>query len=244
MTTALSTEMPPQITSNHILIPHKPHTLAARLHHSAESPLFAAIIAHGLFSSMASEKLTLLTSSLAGAGGMALQFDHGGCGDTAGDITQTSLSSRKAEYLAAAQYLREQAPGLPLVYLGSSMGGSVALLAGQELPPACTVIWSAPLDYRPLAGRIEDGPDLTVLGDDLVNHDLQAAAAATPNLLVVHGEKDEVVPVSQAQEAHALAPEPKDILILEGADHRLSRIKDQKRAIDHTISFVLDSLNP
>ena len=52
-----------------------------------------------------------------------------GCGDTPGDVLETTLTSRRDELLAAAAWLGSRWPGAPLVYLGSSLGGTAALLA-------------------------------------------------------------------------------------------------------------------
>jgi dipeptidyl aminopeptidase/acylaminoacyl peptidase len=49
-------------------------------------------------------------------------------------------------------------------------------------------------------------------------------------LLLVHGSQDETVDVSQAHKLYAQAGEPKRIVIVEGAGHRLRR-KDQAMAI-------------
>jgi len=57
-------------------------------------------------------------------------------------------------------------------------------------------------------------------------------------VLFVHGQADEVAPVDQARRGHALAQAPKQLMILPGADHRLSRLSDQERAIAASLAWL------
>ncbi len=222
-------------------IPFAGGQLAARLHQPPHPAGASAVIAHGLFSSMQSQKLTRLARALAQAGCLALQFDHSGCGQSPGDIADTSLTTRRDEYLAAVEYLRGLAPGLPVAYLGSSMGGCAAILAAEAAPPACLVAWSTPTDLGELRAKLRaqpDHPPLPALERDIPRYDLRAVLARTSRVLFVHGEQDEVVPLAQAREGHRLARPPKQLLVLPGADHRLSRQADQEQAIAHTLAWV------
>lgn len=216
-------------------------SLAARLHHPARPALGVAVVAHGLHSSMQSAKLTRLAQALAGRGWLALQYDARGCGGSPGDMRRTTLTSRRDELLAAAACLAKNHPGLPLAFLGSSLGGAAALLAADIAPPAALVCWSTPVDWEELllraAGR-PDSPDLPDLARDIPRHDLDAVLARASRVLFAHGEADEVAPVEQARHGHHLASEPKELLILPGADHRLSRIEDQERAIAATLAWL------
>ncbi|MFZ5587461.1 MAG: alpha/beta hydrolase [Thermodesulfobacteriota bacterium] len=215
--------------------------LAGRLHRPRSPAVGAAVVAHGLNSSMQSAKLGRLAQALAGRGWLALQYDAQGCGDSPGEVRQTSLSGRRDELLAAAAFLAELAPGLPLAYLGSSLGGSAAILAADLAPPAALVCWSTPIDWLELLARMSrrpDPPDLPALAADIPGHDFDACLARLSRVLFVHGQADEVAPVDQARRGHALAQAPKQLMILPGADHRLSRLADQDRAIAATLAWL------
>lgn len=224
-----------------ISIPHAEVSLAARLHRPSNPPIASAVIAHGLFSSMQSQKLTRLAQALAGDGFLTLQFDHSGCGQSPGDINETSLTTRRDEFLSVAGYMAAEFPNLALAFLGSSMGGSAAILAADIKAPACLAVWSTPCDFDELYVRLRSQPDrphLPALERDITRHDIISILARTSRILFVHGEKDETVPLSQAREGYRLAVEPKELLILEGADHRLSREEDQAQAIAHTLAWL------
>ncbi len=222
-----------------LTFPTQDNQLAAKLHTCQNTIKARVIIAHGLFSSMASEKLTSLALFLCRAGCCVLQFDHSGCGDSTGDIRHTTLTSRKDEYLAAVDAL--PAGDAPLVYIGSSMGGTAAGMAADVIPPACSVHWSAPWDYFDLMKRIssqDDAPDLPLMPGDIVRHDMEGLLGRLRNACFIHGSEDEVVPVAQARRGHQLAREPKDLLIINRADHRISSPADQAEAFDHTLAWI------
>jgi alpha-beta hydrolase superfamily lysophospholipase len=224
-----------------VTIPLGDLELAARLHRVAVAPRGAAVVAHGLYSSMQSAKLTRLGQALAQAGWLTLRYDAMGCGQSPGEVRLTTLSGRRDELLAAATWLGRQAPGLPLAYLGSSLGGAAALLAADLEPPQALICWSTPIDMEELMlgmARRPQPPDLPAMARDMAQHDLEAVLARASRALFVHGEADEVVPVSQAHRAYALAGEPKELLLLPGADHRLTREADQDQAIARTLAWL------
>lgn len=86
--------------------------------------------------------------------------------------------------------------------------------------------------------RDEDFPYSTeewVGGFSLVNP-IKHVAGITPRLLLlVHGNRDETVDVSHAHKLYAEAGEPKQIIIVEGAGHRL-------RQDDRVVTIVTDWL--
>ena len=54
-------------------------------------------------------------------------------------------------------------------------------------------------------------------------------------LLLIHGDKDDVVPVEQAQQLYQLAGEPKELKIISGAGHRL-RLED--KAVNTALAWL------
>ena len=221
-----------------------PHALAARLHQPPARVQAAVVVAHGLFSSMASQKLTRLCQALASQGCLVLQYDSLGCGDSPGRIEETTLESRCQEVLAGAAHLARLAPSAPLVYVGSSLGGSASILAASRRAPARLALWSTPIDLARLRLRLQDNPDyahLTALAQETRFDDLSGFLPTLTGSLWVHGQKDEVAPVEQARQGHGLAAPPKQLLLLPGADHRLSRLEDQDQATRLTLDWVLSA---
>jgi dipeptidyl aminopeptidase/acylaminoacyl peptidase len=55
--------------------------------------------------------------------------------------------------------------------------------------------------------------------------------------MVIHGEEDELVPIDQAWEIFHSLGGPKEIHIIEDADHRLTDPKHRQRAMELTIEW-------
>jgi fermentation-respiration switch protein FrsA (DUF1100 family) len=63
-------------------------------------------------------------------------------------------------------------------------------------------------------------------------------------VLVVHGGRDEIIPVAQGRRLFDAAPEPKRLIIIEGAGHNdLSNVGGEKY-IDTLAEFVRGSIRP
>lgn len=68
------------------------------------------------------------------------------------------------------------------------------------------------------------------------------AEIAPRNLLVVHGQADEVLPHSDAQRIYDWAGEPKELVLYPKANHRLVEVKDELH--DRLKSWILDRVGP
>jgi alpha/beta superfamily hydrolase len=201
-----------------------------------------AVIAHGLDSSMQSSKLTTLAHELCMSGFSAVQFDHMGCGESPGDLRQTTLSTRRDDFLTVAAWLEGQGAKAPLMYIGSSMGGVAALLAAGVKPPAALVAWVAPVDLADSWQRLLCGPyppDMPLLEADRPGHDLDAILAGLRRVMLIYAEHDDVVPPKQnAKRAYDLLKEPKELWVVSGADHVFSRPEHRKQVIERSIAWL------
>jgi dipeptidyl aminopeptidase/acylaminoacyl peptidase len=54
---------------------------------------------------------------------------------------------------------------------------------------------------------------------------------------VIHGDRDELVPVEQARMIYEYLNEPKKMEIIEGGDHRLTHPDHRERAIETTMRW-------
>lgn len=104
-----------------------------------------------------------------------------------------------------------------VVYLGESLGGAVALKLAVEHPPAGLVLQSTFTSVRDMARRhypfippaaVPDAyPSLRLISD------LRSA------VLVLHGERDDIVPAEHGRALFDAAPEPKQLCVIAGAGH-------------------------
>lgn len=200
------------------------------------------VAAHGLFSAKVSDKFLLLSTRLTAAGIACLRFDFRGCGDSGGDLKDTTISGRISDLKAILTNLQDhQALDGRFFLMGSSLGGYVALFVAAELSQVrATALWSTPAHVRDLQGR-KESLQAHGLGSaffrELEEGRCVEAPAGVSGSLIVHGERDELVPCSHAQTLYARAEEPKALEILPDADHRFLDPNDRERAIRLTIAW-------
>lgn len=232
-------------------------TLKGILHYPAGRKFTAAaILCHGMESNKESEKLVALSRALAERGILALRFDFACAGESSGKFEEITYSGQVEDLKAAFNLLlRHQVKKIGI--LGSSMGGSVALLfAAEEKSVAVLVTISAPVhpekitenllnqdevrQWRQMGFVIYHGRRINIsLLNDLQKINIpEAARRISCPVLIIHGDADETVPVGEAHELHALLTSPKRIRIFQGGDHRLSNPSQMEEALEKSLDWL------
>ena len=219
-----------------------------------------AVLCHGMESNKSSAKIVAMSQFLRDRGLTAFRFDFAGSGESAGDFAEISYSRQVDDLSAAVSHL--VGTGVERVGLiGSSMGGSVALLyAGGGMRVAGLATIAAPSDPLEIVRQFSTQEDLdaweesgfteyhgrrlnrTFL-DDVRQLDIVGAAThITCPVLVIHGDADETVPVEQAHRVYGALRADKKLRILPGADHRLSAPEDMAAAIQDAQDWIVRHL--
>ena len=102
------------------------------------------------------------------------------------------------DFRTALDVMHEQYPGAPLWAGGMSFGAWVALTVGAEDPRVSLLIAIAPPVDR---------------------YDFEPIARSTKPKFFIHGERDELCPLKQMREFYARAAEPKELVVIDAADH-------------------------
>lgn len=179
------------------------------------APLAAALRAHGL---------------------AVLLFDYRGFGENPGTPTQAGLM---ADGRAALAHLLERADvdDTRLVLFGESLGTAIAVQIASERSPAALILRS------PFASMIEVGrfhypflPVRWLLRDRFASID-RIRSLRCP-LLVVAGEEDRIVPISQSRRLYDAAPSPKTLEVLPGADHNDFELLAGNEMIQAVVRFL------
>lgn len=175
---------------------------------------------------------------LAQVGIASLRIDFRGSGDSAGDSAELTVSSERADALAALDYLarRPEIDSKRLAVLGMSLGGMIAaftLGARRELKTG--VLWNPvafPKQVRDRRMTPESEAELRERGviddggwaigaefmEEMGNADpLRAISGVKAPILVIGSTADEIVPHSHAEAYHATARE-------QNVESRLHRI--------------------
>lgn len=150
-------------------------------------------------------------------GANLLIFDYRGYGESEGTASEqgTYLDSRAViEYLVSRFDVDEQR----IVYLGHSLGAAVAVELALTRPPAAVVLVSPFASVRDMASATLPFPPVGWLVRNHYDNLTRIRQLRLP-VLVLHGDQDEIVPISQGQKLYEAANEPKRFQVLEGAAH-------------------------
>ena len=150
------------------------------------------------------------------AGFDVLLFDYRGYGRNAGspDEQGTYRDARAA----LASLLRR--PGVDrdrVFYLGESLGGAVALSLAVEYPPRGLVLQSTFTSIRAAARHHYPFIPTALIPDAYPS--LRLIASLHAPLLVLHGDRDNIVPLAHGQALLDAAQVPKRIRVFAGLGH-------------------------
>lgn len=214
---------------------------------SAErSPL--VIGSHGLYSSSESPKQIALAARCNRLGIAYFRFDHRGCGASQGEFEKvTSLEARCQDLIdAVATLKRRTTSGDRIGLFGSSMGGTVCLSVAAELGTGAVVTFAAPIRshlQNEMPPRASPARSHGIFFDAAKHpFDISGRIGKIRNLLVIHGDADEVVPVGHAREIYNLAQDPKKLIIQPNGDHPMSNRVHQDEFMREASLWFADGL--
>jgi fermentation-respiration switch protein FrsA (DUF1100 family) len=104
-----------------------------------------------------------------------------------------------------------------VLYLGESLGGAVALALALEQPPAGVILQSAFTSIRDMARRHYPFIPPALVPDAYPS--LRLIRGLRAPLLVLHGARDEIVPLMYGEALLDAAPEPKRMHVFPDAGH-------------------------
>ena len=222
---------------------------------------FGVILCHGFLSDKNSRTNRRLTELLVRQGIATLRFDWYGMGETQELFSQISLR-RCEEQLEAAFHAIQQHGLTRLGLIGSSFGGLLAMLSAPNQTNLFALGLKCPVVDFPEVLRQEFGSDAmahwqsTNYIPDIRNEaqhiflpytfyeeclrynvytTIQKIRAPT---LVVHGEKDELIPPSQIDRLLETLTSQKQLQLISGADHQFGRPEDFRLMTNHLAQWM------
>ncbi|GBC83063.1 hypothetical protein HRbin10_02203 [bacterium HR10] len=142
------------------------------------------------------------------AGMATLRFNFRGVGRSAG--TFDFGEGEQEDVAAAIAFMAERYPKRPIWLTGYSFGAWVGLKVGA---------------------RDERVTTLVAIGAAVALADFRFLEECAKPKLFIHGTKDEFAPLEHLQALMLTLPEPKDLILIEGADHfftgKLEELKDE-----------------
>lgn len=173
--------------------------LEALLDLPADEPRAAAVFAHPHplhGGTMHTKAVYQASKAMARIGVAVLRFNFRGVGRSAGH--HDAGPGEIEDFRAALDFMANRYPTLPLWAAGFSFGSWVALTVGTDDP------------------RVEL---LLGIGPAVDRYDFAALKQSDKPKILIHGEFDELIPVREVKKFYAQLPEPKDLVIIEAADH-------------------------
>lgn len=173
--------------------------LEALLDLPAEEPRVAAVFAHPHplhGGTMHTKAVYQSSKALARIGVAVLRFNFRGVGLSAGN--HDAGPGEIEDFRAALDFMADRYPGLPLWAAGFSFGSWVALTVGAEEPRVQLMLGIGPAIDR---------------------YDFSAFKQSDKPKVLIHGEFDELIPVREVKKFYAQLREPKDLVIIDAADH-------------------------
>lgn len=220
--------------------------LSGILHLPKHAPLAVVVGCHGLMADKRSPKQIALARGCAEIDMAYLRFDHRGCGSSEGVFeTDTTLENRMSDLMAAVRLAKQTfGQAMPIGLFGSSLGGTVCLSAARSLSPFAIVTLAAPVQSRSIQLPTNSPQSLI---NELVTNRLTFNVADTiryiHHVLIIHGSNDETVALENAYRIYDLARDPKELLILKQADHRISEKTHQESVLRKSVKWFLNGYN-
>ena len=210
-----------------------------------------------------------VAQKLAEAGILAMRLDFRGSGDSEGDISEMTLDGEVSDALMALKLVSKdpQVDSSRIGVLGRSLGGIVSVIACNQFKHVkCLALWAPAYHAKQWSNHLDatknpklslaEREELMQFDGNKVNEkflkqffsldlDNEMKHLDSMPLLHIHGEKDNFVDISHADDYYRCRHKAKGetvMLRLPNTDHEFGHAKDQAHAIDETVSFFKRTL--
>ena len=195
------------------------------------------------------------------------RFDFRGSGDSEGNFGEMTLQGEVSDAIKALEYLQSDPRINPdqIGLFGRSLGGAVATLSAASFGHIKSIALWAPIydgsqwkhhwldiknglltereaiEVRRINGQVAG----ILFYDELFNLDIEPALKTLQHipLLLIHGEKDDVVDIAHAEKYYRLRQKPVTHFIrLPNADHDFTIPEERTYAINQTAQWFKERL--
>ncbi|MBI2129769.1 alpha/beta fold hydrolase [Candidatus Woesearchaeota archaeon] len=221
------------------------------------------ILCHGFSSSKDSKTFVELEKILNEKGISTFRFDFYGHGESEGKFEDVTISEAVDDVLNAIKFLKQK--GYKKIGLmGSSFGGMASLLAASKTNDLYVLALKSPVsDYlREIIAQISKYPlnvwkkqgfiyytnskgnkfrlNYSFFEDAKTVSGYEAAKKIKIPTLIVHGDKDESVPIEQSIKTAKLIKNCK-LEIIKGADHRYTNPEHFEKMLSLVSGFIIEN---
>src|SRR5215213_1509307 len=177
-----------------------------------------------------------LAAALNRMGLSVLLFDYRGYGGNPGRPTEDGLA---ADARAAQAWLAARPEVDPdrIAYFGESLGAAVALRLAVERPPAALLLRSPFTSLTDVARLHYPWLPVKWLLTDRYGSAARVAQLTVP-LLVIAGERDQIVPTALSRRLYDAASAPKRSVLVPGADHNDAALLNGPQTVGEILRFL------
>jgi alpha-beta hydrolase superfamily lysophospholipase len=198
---------------------------------------------HGLLTDGNSPKQVELARKCSENNIAYFRFDHRGCGKSQGIFKEgVSLELRYNDFANAVKTIQARPDlGDKIGFFGSSLGGSVCMVAASVFKVDAIVIFAAPVRADSTITSFDklknEDPFMPKFDHSTIKFDISEKLSNLSNIMIFHGDSDNLVTLSNSQQVYAGAREPKELIIQKGGDHRMSNRKHQKEFVNKSVAW-------
>ena len=146
-----------------------------------------------------------------------IAFDYRGYGLSSGSPTEAGLY-RDVDAVLTLAHGRLRRGGVPMIYWGRSLGTTMAAYAATVKPPNGVIVEAG---FPSMRSVVRSNPVLAV-ASWFASYEFPTArhlAAAGVPTLVLHGDRDSVIPYELGRELYDAIPGKKEFVTIKGGDH-------------------------
>ncbi|MEM4246084.1 MAG: alpha/beta fold hydrolase [Candidatus Bathyarchaeia archaeon] len=242
--------------------------ISGLLHIPEEDNPPSVIMCHGWTGNMHSHGLFVeCASRLCEAGFAVLRFDFRGSEHSEGRFEDMTVMGEVSDLAAALTFLKKRgyAPSRT-GFLGYSLGGLISILGWKSFIGAMA-LWSTTLKPREVFERIIGSRGLREIAEKgyslyrkdpspyrqrlrfkvgrpffesilKIRPEAKASKVSCP-VIIIHGDRDDIVDVSQSRDLFKLLTGPKELTVIEGADHYFNGEAQRERLYSKTVDWFI-----
>jgi len=229
---------------------------------TAEKEKPVVILCHGFFRSKDGKTFVGLERILNEKGISTLRFDFFGHGESEGKFEEVTTSEAVDDILGAIKFLKESGYG-KIGLMGSSFGGMASIIAASKVNDLYVLALKSPVsDYSSLFQAHQNEQEFKEIKEKGFTYitdiegekrklnisffidarkakGYEAAKNIKISTLIVHGNKDDSVPIEQSKRTASLMENCR-LEVIEGADHGYSNEEHFKEMLDLISEFIIE----
>lgn len=218
------------------------------------------LICHGFGGTKTYRKFVRLARALEKNGIASFRFDFEGCGDSEGRFEDATIKKEVLDFESALKFIlrKRNVDENKVAFVGHSMGGviSTCFVAKNQFPAKALVFWAPAFNQKSLfliwttkydlrkwkkqGFRIYKDKKMGIkyLKENENKDYSPLLSQIQAPILIIHGKKDETVPLKFSKELAHKYKAVKKLIVLPKSDHKFEDFCEQEILINKTLKWL------